>query len=297
MSVKYEKWRDLSINPFDIKFKNIRVLELVSYPPAQNDVVECISLVDNKKKNVFIKIERSRVADFKTEYNTLNILLEKSYYKKVPKVIETGTVLDKDYIVLEKVEGERLSDIFKDKNIDKNPFLIKYGSELSKIHQVPIDSFNIAKQRKINDIPSSEDYKSIPDNLNIYLEYLENNKPEIKFDTFIHGDFHYANVLWDNKEVSGVLDWEYSGIGLREQDIAWACALRPTGCFMDTLEDINLFLKGYSQFEKYDKKIFKWCLINAYLHFYLMNSNNEKYKNKLEWLLKIIYNENFELQA
>ena len=42
MSKIYEKYRDLITNPFDIKYKNIEIKEIISYPPAGNDVVECL---------------------------------------------------------------------------------------------------------------------------------------------------------------------------------------------------------------------------------------------------------------
>ena len=55
---------------------------------------------------------------------------------------------------------------------------------------------------------------------------------------------------------------------------------------MDTMEDIQTFLKGYSEQEKFDIEKLRWCLINSYCHFYLMNENNEDYKNKLLILLR-----------
>ena len=57
--------------------------------------------------------------------------------------------------------------------------------------------------------------------------------------------------------------------------------------FLDNLNDIKCFLKGYKKENNYDEKKLKWCLINSYLHFYLMN-NDINYKNKLLELLKII---------
>ena len=38
--------------------------------------------------------------------------------------------------------------------------------------------------------------------------------------------------------------------------------------------------------EKFDIEKLRWCLINSYCHFYLMNENNEDYKNKLLILLR-----------
>ena len=40
-SKTYKKWRELSINPFEIKFNNIVLDNIISYPHAGNDVVEC----------------------------------------------------------------------------------------------------------------------------------------------------------------------------------------------------------------------------------------------------------------
>ncbi len=290
----YEKWRELKTNPDDISFKKIKIIKQISFPPCGNDVVECECLVNNQKTNVFIKIERSTKAAFDIEEKHLNLLLEKDYYAKIPQVIETGKIKDKNYLVLEKVEGYRLSDIFSEniKEETKNQYLINYGKELAKIHQIPYELFTEARQRSINDIPQEEKYQG---DLGIitYINYLKENKPLINLDTFIHGDFHYANILWQKENISGILDWEYSGKGFKEQDIAWACILRSTQKFMDNIEDIKYFLQGYKSIGNYDKAILKWCMINGYCHFYLMFKDDKEYQNKLKKLLLEIYKWNY----
>ena len=65
------------------------------------------------------------------------------------------------------------------------------------------------------------------------MNFLKNNDFNKDFTTFIHGDFHYGNILWLDNCVNGVIDWEYSGVGFKEQDIAWALILRPGQKFMD----------------------------------------------------------------
>ena len=71
--------------------------------------------------------------------------------------------------------------------------------------------FNIAKQRIINDIVPNDRYPERDDYIKKTINYLKNNRPNFIFNTFIHGDFHYANILWENNNISGVLDFEYSG--------------------------------------------------------------------------------------
>ena len=288
MSKIYEKYRDLITNPFDIKYKNIEIKKIISYPPAGNDVVECLCKIGKDSRNVFIKIERSKVCDFATEIKNLNYLKNNGYYSKIPNIYESGIYNNKQYIVLSKIEGERLSDILiKNDNLRKE-LLYKYGQELATIHRIPISNQKIAKQRTINSYPNKTMYTTLSkeNNLKEYIKFLEDNDFKKELTTFIHGDFHYANVLWLNNDINGVIDWEYSGIGLREQDIAWACTLRPGQKFMDTMEDIQTFLKGYSEKEKFDIEKLRWCLINSYCHFYLINENNEDYKNKLLILLR-----------
>ena len=291
----YKKWRDLKTNPLEIKFNNFTIKEIISYPPCGNDVVECIALFKDLEKNIFIKIERSKMASFQLEVDNINILTNNNYYKKLPTNIEDGNVNDLKYVVLDRVEGNRLSDILlevKEKDL-KEKYLETYGKELAIIHQIPPKLFNEARQRPINDYPNIEKKEYFDETILLYYDYLVNNKPTIKFDTFIHGDFHYGNIMWEDEKINGVLDWEYSGKGFKEQDIAWACILRSTQHFMDIVDDIKTFLKGYKKIGTFDKEKLKWCLINGYCHFYLMNRDNEEYKTKLRNLLIEVNNYKF----
>lgn len=285
----YPKWRDLAIDPFEIKYNCIKLKSIVNYPPAGNDVVEAIAQYNNKEQHIYIKIERSKMAFFTIELNHINKLINNNLYSKVPKIIEDGIVKNKKYIVLEKVYGKRLSEFIDSISTAlKKEFIMKYGMELGKIHQISIVDFPIAVQRIINDYPKTENYKEFDSYILEYINYLKDNKPEIKHDTFIHGDFHYANILWKDNEISGVLDFEYSGVGFKEQDIAWALVLRPNQKFMNRLSDIKYFLKGYNKVNTYDSEKLKWCLINGYCHFYLMNLQNKRYIKKIKNLLELV---------
>lgn len=280
----YKKWRELCINPFAIPYKSIILVKIFSYPPAGNDVIECDCITKSKLKRVFMKIERSKMADFEIEFKHLKILQNERYYNKAPNVYEYGIFNGRKYLILEKKSGERLSNIFSHTSRKYN-YLFNYGMELAKIHDIPVNRFFNAKIRKINDYPKCTDYKNIDNFIKPYICYLKENKPLLESNTFVHGDFHYANVLWKNGKVSGVIDFEYSGRGVKEQDIAWCCVKRPGQNFMDNIHDINSFLNGYLTIGAFDKIKFYWCLINTYCHFYLMNYQNNLYLKKIRTLL------------
>ena len=277
MSKIYPKWRE---SDTDIKCINFKIDKIISYPPAGNEVYEIIS----NNQHYFLKIEKSKMADFESEKN--NITKLKNYYNKIPNIIDYGMINNKHYIILSKIEGYRLSDFINEENSIE--LYYKYGKELAKIHKIPYDKFNIVKQRIINDIVPDDRYPERDDYIKKTINYLKNNRPNFIFNTFIHGDFHYANILWENNNISGILDFEYSGRGFKEQDIAWALIPRNSQTFNHSINEIKSFLEGYKEINNYNYENFKWCFINSCVHFYLMNYNNKEYINKLKYLMENI---------
>ncbi len=289
MSKIQEKWRDSLIDVDKIPFKNISFQKIISYPPAGNDVFECIGKYKNKNINFVLKSERGKFANFSNEIKVLEKVKDSF---NVPTILEHGVLDDHVYIAMTKIDGEKLSDIFKEqKDADHKKYLYLYGQALAKIHKLKLN-WDIAKQRDINDFPKKERYNNLDKWEVKVIEYLEKTKPKIEMNTFIHGDFHYGNILWDKYEINGILDWEYSGLGFKEQDIAWALILRPGQQFMDKKEDRDIFLKGYLSTNKYNEEKLKWCFINGTMHFYLMNKNNKDkdYLKKLKTIINSLIN-------
>ena len=278
-----KKWRESLINPNEIKFNNnLKLSSIISYPPAGNDVFECIGYYNSKKVCFFLKISRG---SFSNIINEGNILLKlKDNNISVPLVLDYGNYNGYDYIVTKKKYGYKLSNLIK-KGHSSMDYMYNYGLYLAKIHSLNIKASN-AKQRKFNDIVdiNINDYPE----LKVYYNYLLNNKIESNNDTFIHGDFHYGNLLFKDYNISCVLDFEYSGMGFKEQDIAWTIALRPTQNFLNTKKEIDEFIRGYSSVCNFSYNKFLWCYINASLHFYKMNANNNEYKTRIINILKSI---------
>ncbi len=271
-----DKWREPIVDPYSIKLNNGLVIEkILSYPHAANDVYKCIG----KKTVFFLKVERDKKGNIPNECKILNIL--KKYNFPIPKLLDNGVIKNYNYIVTSELQGLRLSEII---DFDKNICLKEYGRMLSRIHSIKPKCEKI-KLRKINDIPSEEIWIKHPI-LEKYIDWLLNNKINMNYDTFIHGDFHYANILWKDNNISGILDWEYSGMGFKEQDIAWSIVRRQTQKFLKTKNEVIIFLDGYKEFGSYNETYLKWCLVNSYVHFYIIN--NEKDKNYSKFIIKKI---------
>jgi len=74
--------------------------------------------------------------------------------------------------------------------------------------------------------------------------YLLANPPKEASECFVHGDCHCASVLWEGGSVSAALDYEISGTGMREFDLAWALVLRPGQKFLKKRRSGNASFRG-----------------------------------------------------
>ena len=288
------KWRDAFVDPFKINFKHLVIHDIYNYPYAGNDVMECRGTFKGEPLEFFLKIEGNKMAAFDAEVETLQRLDEllsgagtrNVTELKIPRVLEFGVQDGVKFIAITKMEGHRLSVILNNLPHRSIDYMRSYGRKLAEIHSLPVRTV-IAKQRAINDCPLVEELELTEWERSV-VALLAEKKPAITFDTFIHGDFHYANVLWKDREISGILDWEYSGRGFREQDIAWAVVLRPSQLFLDTREEVDAFLAGYREVGSYNAEKLRWCLLNGYTHFYLIGrSSEEGDANKAEYCSKM----------
>lgn len=262
------KWRE-TIDPFTLNFKNFILKEILGYPHAGNDVFYVKGIYNNEETYAFIKVNRQKGADVKNEIEVLN----KIHLDNTPIIIDYDKEMT--FRVSIALTGERLTQILTDNtNFESLEYLEKYGKKLGEIHLITGD-FNNVKDRRFFHIPSKEYFEENGLDLSIY-EYLNSNKPEVINYCFCHGDFHYANILWENKHISGILDFELSGIGNKEFDIAWAIILRQGQKFLRDSIEIETFLKGYKSINSCNYNYVKYYMILIYVWFYEFSDEEHK---------------------
>lgn len=94
----------------------------------------------------------------------------------------------------------------------------------------------------------------------------------------------------DKTKISGILDWELSGYGNKEFDIAWSIINRPSQNFLKTKKEINAFIQGYKEIGICNFDYIKYYMIQIYLYFYNVNKKDENYKKYIKKALKILIN-------
>ena len=264
-----KKWRE-TIDPYKLKFKNFELLEVLGYPHAGNDVFYAKGIYKGNEVFVFIKVNRQNGADVKNEVETLN----KINLDNTPIVIDYDDEMT--YRVSIALPGERLSVISKQiPNHELLNYLKTYGETLARIHLINRE-FNHVKDRKFFHIPSKEYFEKQNINMEVY-HYLVSSKPKEITYCFVHGDFHYANVLWQDKKISGLLDFELSGYGNKEFDIAWAITVRPSQEFLKEQQEIDSFISGYKTIGECNLEYIKYYMVLIYSWFYELGG--PKYKD------------------
>ncbi len=271
-----DKWRD-TVDPFTLPYHSFKPLEILGYPHAGNDVFHVRGLYNGSQINAYIKSARQKGADIGNE---LSILSQFSA-AVTPSVIDYS-LEEPLFLVTRELSGERLSAIVgENRDLESLSYMAEYGAALAKIHEMDIHAKPV-KDRKFFHAPSDALLESLK------LEHLRGLFPTSvtgEKTCFCHGDFHYANVLWENHHISGILDFELSGYGCKEFDIAWALFRRPGQKFLKTEAELQEFLKGYRQFGVYDAEAVKTYMAQCYVYFLSFCGDDPEYCAYVrEWL-------------
>lgn len=192
----------------------------------------------------------------------------------LPKILDYSLDTPK-YILTKEAAGERLSHILNDNGgTESLKYMESYGQLLADIHDVQIRPMPV----KARDFTLPQEFFIIND-LQHVDRYL--SETEIKgTECFIHGDCHYANILWQDHKVSCLLDFELSGWGCREYDLAWALVLRPGQKFLQTAEERETFLAAYGRHHDFSRQAFDYYMVLFGSFFYKISpgAENDNYR-------------------
>ena len=152
---------------------------------------------------------------------------------------ETGSVSGFPSILMSKVEG----DVVLEPD-DFHVWTDELAKTLAEIHQVKASDFpwKYAPYTKLKDVEFPEWTKN-PDVWQVAFEGSRKAEPQFR-ETFIHRDFHPANVLWKNKQVKGVVDWPNACCGPAGIDVGHC---RVNLALLHSVEVADLFLNAYEK--------------------------------------------------
>ncbi|MBM7613787.1 phosphotransferase family protein [Alkaliphilus hydrothermalis] len=133
-----------------------------------------------------------------------------------PKIIafdEKGFETEHPTVLMSVLEGEVILD-----PDNRKEWLRGLAQTLATIHTVdvnmPWNYYTYNRSFETGDLS----WSSVPDQWLKAIQIVKNDRPHTEIG-FIHRDYHPANVLWKNNEVSGVVDWVNACIGPRGVDV------------------------------------------------------------------------------
>lgn len=230
-----------------------------------NDVYRGTARIEGRRIGVFIKIGKPLGTSLRNEAAVLQELQRINIL--APRVVWSGT-MGNDVLIVEAIPGELLWDIIDPRRAPyQGPDLAlsslrQFGECLSRIHNLPL-SWPPQPRTRLYGLIGEEFVEDEP--FRRLVAWLQSRPVPQTEPVFVHGDYHTASVLFENGAATGVIDWEFSGRGWREYELAWA--LRARTSFLNTPAERTAILDGYRRQSAYSEKALRWCEVLNYLHF------------------------------
>lgn len=274
------QWRE-TINPFSLTYRAFQPTEILGYPHAGNGVFHAKGIYNGKVVWAYIKVARQKGAAIENEVALLSQLHSPVY----PTVIDYGFDGTPFSVTLE-LPGDRLSVIVgENEGLESLAYMEEYGATLAKLHQLPIPAESV-KDRRFFHPPSEEFLESLD---LVECKGFFANPPKEAARCFCHGDFHYANILWDKRHISGILDFELAGYGNRDFDIAWALFRRLGQKFLKTEAEQEAFLRGYQRIAPCDPEAVRYHMAQCYVYFLEFSGDDTEYCAYIRnWLKRLL---------
>ncbi|MBN1217523.1 MAG: aminoglycoside phosphotransferase family protein [Anaerolineae bacterium] len=104
---------------------------------------------------------------------------------------------------------------------DLDGWLHQLAEAILPIHSLEVGTFPWQYQ-PYNDLAQLEPptWSSVPDLWARAIEIVQGPRPATP-ECFIHRDYHPVNVLWQNNQVSGIIDWPNACRGVGSFDVTW----------------------------------------------------------------------------
>ncbi|WP_215162035.1 phosphotransferase [Paenibacillus sp. ISL-20] len=241
--------------PIEI-IEQIGKVQKITFPRQGHTSI--VAILDTSNKKYIIK---------KTENDLYNEWLSEEY-KVLQYLYHTGLPVPKAYsyhvknksrwVLMDYIEGISLREFLsREPDLkDKEKAISNFGLCLKKLHECPCP-IELQKHDTlwIDTILSKAEYNLTHyevDGSEELLKRLKEVRPNPIDNTLIHGDYTIDNVLVNECNVVGVIDWSGAAYGDPRYDVA--LAIRPKHNAFDNERDKEIFFNAYGKLRITDEE-------------------------------------------
>ena len=152
----------------------------------------------------------------------------------VPNVILSGhseNFNGRSFSITSKIPGETIArKILRDDEwgIARQNFIPDSAKALAAIHSIQVTELADIDLQRTDDALDTLRlvYEALQDphpTFDLAFRWLEKNRPPPTGFTFVHGDYRLGNLLFGEKGLNAVLDWEIAHLGDPCEDLGWMC--------------------------------------------------------------------------
>ncbi len=150
----------------------------------------------------------------------------------------SGDGLGSGFIVMDRVGGQALGRrLLREQRYSTTRTVLpaQLARELARIHAIDLSDPRLAQLAHRDPAGQSSStavlrsFRSLLESLHGHSQpvlelasrWLERNPPEQSRRSVVHGDFRVGNIMFDQRGLSSVLDWELAHLGDPLEDIGW----------------------------------------------------------------------------
>ncbi len=184
-------------------------------------------------KNHVLKIENNLDV---TEHQSEIIALAVSAGAKVPKILDAGELDGSRYLLMEKVNGRKLSEDWMNfSEVQKENLMAQIAEQLRIFHSIKFDAYALPRPRQFDNwemaIDSYTHFDDV-DKTKLDAQTLENFESLEKFykehksilrdssePVLVHNDLHFDNILHQDGVLTGIIDFDFARQAPRDYEL------------------------------------------------------------------------------
>lgn len=146
---------------------------------------------------------------------------------KVPEIVDSGKLAGKEYIVMRKIPGQKLSEqwhTFSGKQ--KEQFIAQIAEQLKLIHSISFDQYSPQRPLEfptwkgamihytdfgiLDGVELNTETKEIVGMLKSHFDQHIEKLNETHTSVLVHNDLHFENILFEGETITGVFDFDFA---------------------------------------------------------------------------------------